>query len=133
MNRIRGFTLLELLMAMALLAVTLGLLLGASVRSTKQLSDAEAQNHAVVYAESLLDDLGYGQPLKPGRFEGVFADSRYRWQLRIERAEAVAAGVATRDAPMALYRVELLVLWKNRQWRWHTMRTAKAVSEVRSP
>lgn len=133
MNRVRGFTLLELLMAMALLAVTLGLLLGASVRSAKQLSDAEAQNHAVLFAENLLDDLGYGQPLKPGRFEGVFADSRYRWQLRIERAEAEDTGVATRDAPMALYRIELLVLWKNRQWRWNTMRAAKAATEARAP
>lgn len=128
MSRSRGFTLLELLLALALLAMTLGLLLVSSVRSAKQVREADAQNHAVLYAENLLDDLGYGQSMQLGVRQGEFVNPRYRWKLRIEPADSTALPglpVAAADARMVLYRIELEVRWGERRLRWNTLRAAK--------
>lgn len=136
MKRSAGFTLLELLLALALLAMTLGLLLASSARASRQVQAAAAQNRAVMYAENLLDDLGYGTPLQLGKQEGAFADPRFRWQLVIQAADqdaALALPMPVAAAPMALYQVELRVLWDKQALTWQTLRAARATQEIPQP
>ncbi len=79
----RGFSLLEILVAFAVLALTLGVLLrifGGGVRSVA-LADEHAQ--AVLFAQSLLDQVGLETPVIPGETRGEL-DETYRWVLRIE-------------------------------------------------
>lgn len=128
MKRSAGFTLLELLLALALLAMTLGLMLASSVRASKQVQAASAQNRALMYAENLLDDLGYGTPLQLGKQEGAFADPRFRWQLVIQTADqdaALALPMPTASAPMALYQIELRVQWDKQALTWETLRASR--------
>lgn len=136
MKRAGGFTLLELMLALALLAVTLGLLLASSVRASRQVHVASAQNQAVWHAENLLDDLGYGTPLRVGEQSGVFENPRYRWQLRIVPAEQdaeLSLLVPVPAAPMALYRVELQVFWDTQSLSWQTLRAVRATHEATAP
>ncbi len=79
----RGYTLLEVLVAFALLAIGLGLLLAILSGGVHAVARASESTHATLYAESLLDTLGADQRLQPGRSQGVFEDGRYRWTLTI--------------------------------------------------
>lgn len=136
MKRSAGFTLLELLLALALLAMTLGLLMASSARASRQVQAAAAQNRAVMYAENLLDDLNYGTPLQVGKREGTFEDPRFRWQLVIRTADqdaALALPMPTAAAPMALYQIELRVLWDQQALTWQTLRAAQATQEISLP
>lgn len=119
MRRARGYTLLEVVAAFALLALGLGLLLailGGGVRQARWSADASA---AAEYAQSLIDTLGVGAAIEPGREEGEFADGRYRWTLQVDEYEHDYGEVdgAPSTPPMhgaqalRLYRVELAVRW----------------------
>lgn len=136
MRRIRGFTLLELMMALTLLTLTIGLLLASATRSARQVRAAEAQNHAVLYAENLIDDLGYGQALVPGRYVGSFSNPRYHWSLQIDSADAahvpgLSAPVA--GSPLALYRIALEVRWGAQRLRWTTLRAVQRAPQAGPP
>lgn len=136
MKRAAGFTLLEMMLALALLALTLGLLLASSARASRQVHTASAQNQAVWHAENLLDDLGYGTPLRVGEQSGVFNNPRYRWQLRITPAEQdneLSLPMPVAAAPMALYRVELQVSWDAKSLSWQTLRAVRATTESPVP
>lgn len=79
----RGFTLLEVVIAFALLALALGLLLGAlnnSARAMRQAADASA---AALHARTLLQDLGVGVPLQPGNRQGELDNGRFRWTMQL--------------------------------------------------
>ncbi|HEU4812960.1 MAG TPA: prepilin-type N-terminal cleavage/methylation domain-containing protein [Xanthomonadaceae bacterium] len=113
----RGFTLIEVVVAFALLAFALTLLLGAMTRATTQVRNAEHAGRAALHAQTLLHQVGVGEPLVPGTSEGVLEDGRYRWTLQVAEWQdpdpAAAAHAATlRDlrAPRLL-ELELVVAW----------------------
>jgi len=83
MRRQAGFTLLEVIIAFALLAVALTLLLGSLSGASKQVRAADDSTRASLHAQSLLAQLGVGERLQPGRSEGEFEGGRYRWQLEV--------------------------------------------------
>lgn len=79
----RGYTLIEVIVAFALLAFALTLLLGTLTGSTKQVRWAADAGRAALHAQSLLDRTGVGEALQASRTEGDFEDGRYRWTLEI--------------------------------------------------
>jgi general secretion pathway protein I len=113
----RGFTLLEVLLAFALLAAAMGLLIGMLSGGLRQVADAERETEAMLHAQSLLDSLGTLEALEPGQREGTFADDRYRWTLSIEQVKdpAPAGPGAAAAAPLVggpqVLRVVLDVAW----------------------
>ena len=114
----RGFTLIEVVVAFALLAFALTLLLGTMTRATAQVRRAELAGRAALHAQSLLHQAGVGEALVPGSSEGTLEDGRYRWSLQVSEWQdpdpAVAAVAASplRDlgAPRLL-ELELVVAW----------------------
>jgi general secretion pathway protein I len=115
----RGFTLLEVLLAFALLALSMGLLLGMLSGGLRQVSDAERETEASLHAQSLLDALGTLAPIAPGQTRGTFDEDRYRWTLDIREipdpAPAPAPTAATPVTPLVggpkVLRVALEVQW----------------------
>jgi len=117
-----GFTLLEVVLAVVILATALGLLLGMLSRGLHQITRAQSESEAAMYAQSLLDQVGTLEPIAPGAREGEFAQGRYHWRLQIAPATDPApppppeAGapppqpVQTEGAPI-LYRLALDVQW----------------------
>lgn len=107
-SRQRGFTLIEVIAAILLLAITFTVLMkvaGASLRLIQQAAD---YSEAAMLARSQLDGAFVGQPLRSGRSSGRF-DRKFRWQLSV--TPWAGAGVALPTAPLHLYQLDLLVQW----------------------
>ncbi len=126
LRRPAGFTLIEVIVAFALLALALTLLLGSLSGAARQVGSADKASRATLHAESLLAQLGVVEPLRPGRQQGEFEDGRYTWTLDVspyvdpERpGQAMAAG----GAP--LLRIELTTRWgpgAAEALTWHSLR-----------
>lgn len=108
----RGYTLIEVIVAFALLALGLTLLLGTLSGSTRQVRWAADAGRATLHAQSLLDTVGIIEPLQPGQRTGDFDDGRYRWVLSIspwQDPALVNLPQAPGDPP--LYELDLAVQW----------------------
>jgi general secretion pathway protein I len=133
-----GFTLLEVMVAVVILAAALGLLLGMLSRGMKQVADSQAATEATLYAQSLLDQVGTLEAIAPGAREGSFAKGRYHWRLQVVPAGdpappppppedgAPAPQVVPAESAPVLYRVLLDVQWgaagPAQQLRFQTLR-----------
>lgn len=106
-NRRRGFTLVELLVALTLLGVVGGTLLQLFQSGLRTARLAGAQSHAVLLARSKLTELQAYPSLKPGTLSGSFDDG-YRWQAVL----APISGLDTAEAG----RLQLLDLALTVDW-----------------
>ena len=79
----RGYSLLEVIIAFALLAAALALLLGTLSSSARQVRRSADAGTAALHARSLLDQVGVGAPLTAGEARGDWEDGRYAWTLRV--------------------------------------------------
>ena len=77
-----GFTLIEIIIAFAILALGLTLLLGTLSGATRQVRQAGDAGRAALHAQSLLAE--FGELPRPGAREGELEDGRYRWRLDVE-------------------------------------------------
>ena len=124
MRRAGGFSLVEVIVAFALMASALAILiaiLGGGLAQVRRAGDASI---ATLHAESLLAERGALGPIEAGEESGDFEDGRYRWTLVVEEVEdpaPVAAGEGE-QAPIesvglqgagepVLYRLQLEVSW----------------------
>lgn len=127
MNRRRaaGFTLIETIAAVMLLALAFAALLGVTGSAMRLVQLAAARDQAALWARSFLDTHFVLAPLRPGHSAGRF-DPIYRWQLDV-------APVTPPGAPrssLALYRLDLDVQWgkgrDTRDARFSTLRLVTA-------
>jgi general secretion pathway protein I len=81
-TRARGFTLIEVLAAIALLAIAFAIGLGALGKSAQNAAHAAALDAAVEHVQSLFAEQGLIEPLKNGSTEGTFEDGM-RWTLKV--------------------------------------------------
>jgi len=111
--RQRGYTLIEVIAAFALLALALTLLLGTLSGAARQVRWSGDAGRAALHAQSLLDQVGVGEPLQPGQSDGEFDDGRYRWTLSITPWTDPASPPAATIDPTAprLHEVLLSVQW----------------------
>jgi len=127
-RRARGFTLLEVIIAFALLGLALTLLLGSLSGGAKQVRDAELRTRAVLHAQSLLAETGVASPLQAGRQQGDWEQGRYHWELQVQPwAEPRAGNVAHATSPGTpwLAELQLQVRWgdsEREQLRWRSLR-----------
>jgi general secretion pathway protein I len=83
-----GFTLVEALVALAIIVLALASLYQALGGGLQAGVIAEQQGRAVEAAERLLTELGRSTPLRDGVTKGELADGR-RWTLRVEPFAAI--------------------------------------------
>ena len=83
-SRERGYTLIEVLVAFAVLALALTVLLGTLSGATRQVRWSADAGRAALHAQSLVAQVGVGEPLVPGRRGGELEAGRYRWLLEVE-------------------------------------------------
>lgn len=125
----RGFTLLEVLLAFVVFALSFAVvlqILSGSVRNTVR---AREYTEAALIAQSVMDQVGIGIPLESGaRLEGEEGD--YRWQVEVypfagllENPRSLELGDLT---GVELLEVECLVSWgqfpRERSSRFATVR-----------
>ena len=75
----RGFTLLEVLVAFAILGLALGTLLQTFAIGLRNTALSEEYTQATLYAESILAGLGVEEPLEEGGIGGEL-DDKYAWR-----------------------------------------------------
>lgn len=86
MNRDRkeeGFTLIEVLVALAILSISMAVLLGVFSDSLSRVRANETRTVAGALAQSLLAEVGISRPLHVGDETGDLANG-YRWRLHAE-------------------------------------------------
>ena len=127
-RRQHGFTLLEVIVAFALLALALSLLLGSLSGASRQVRDSADSSRATLHAQSLLAQLGAGEALQPGRQQGGFEGDRYQWQLDVVPfADPLAARAQLDPGAPQLLDVRLAVRWggeRGQAMEWRTLRLA---------
>lgn len=107
-----GYTLIEIVIAFAILALGLTLLLGTLSGATRQVRQGGDAGRAGLHAQSLLAE--YGELPQPGVREGELEDGRYRWRLDVApwTDPAPRSGPARIDPNAArLLRLQLQVEW----------------------
>ncbi len=126
----RGFTLIEVIIAFALLALALTLLLGSLSGAARQIRQADDSGRATLHAQSLLTQLGVGEALRPGRQQGVVEQGRYRWVLDVvPYADPLKPPPVGTDNAPRLLQVRLSVVWgegDGQGLQWNTLRLAPA-------
>lgn len=100
-----GFTLVEVLVAFAIMAVLLATLFPALTGPMRATATNDGEYRAVLWAESLLDAIGVTAPLQAGEYSGSI-DETTRWRARIRRIGTTGTG--TRSA-LSAYEVVLSV------------------------
>lgn len=127
----RGFTLIEVVVAFALLALALTFLLASLSGATRQIRIASDSSRATLHAQSLLAQAGVGETLQPGRRQGTFDAGRYRWVLEIAPYVDPLGSPSPLSNPSAprLMQLTLAMEWgdgRGQQMRWQTLRLVQS-------
>lgn len=108
-HRQGGFSLLEVLVAFSILALSLGVLLRIFGGDGRLAGMADEYSRAVVLAQSLLANAGVETPLRPGESSGAI-DGQYDWAMRV--TPFVLEGEPLPEPqPFKPYWVEVTVEW----------------------
>lgn len=130
----RGFSLLEVLVAFAILSLALGVLLRIFGGGTQLAAHADERARAVLLAESLLAAVGKEAPLQLG-VSGGEIDETFRWQLEV--APWQPAEPLPENLPYQAYWVELTVAWgdgdNTREYGLGTLRLQAASPQRGAP
>ena len=82
-RRIAGYTLIEVVVAFALLAFGMALLLGALSNASRQIRVSTDAGRAALHAQTLLDQVGVGRGIPVGHRDGELDDGRYHWAMEV--------------------------------------------------
>jgi general secretion pathway protein I len=104
-----GFTVVEVVVALTILALALGVLLNVMSNSIRQTSRAETVAEAGSLAQSLLAKIGTELPLRDGQITGQ-SDRGFRWRVQID---AYGDGTDRREWPVAAHQILAEVLWSD--------------------
>ena len=110
-----GFSLLEVLVAFAVLAVSLGVLMQIFSRSTLTTITMSQYSRAVALAEARLAAVGSAIPLKEGSVSGAPEDG-FAWELGIvpvQLGDTGDMGLTPTVPTLIAYRVTATVLWQD--------------------
>ncbi len=127
MRRQGGFSLLEVIAAIAVLAIAFAALMQVAGSSMNLTARANERTQAALRARSLLDGAFVMEPLHEGSSEGRI-DDVYRWRMNVSRYQSPGdRPAADAVSPAALlYRLDLDVMWgpqgNERHARFATLR-----------
>ncbi|SFW75026.1 prepilin-type N-terminal cleavage/methylation domain-containing protein [Luteibacter sp. UNCMF366Tsu5.1] len=126
--RQRGFSLLEVIAAIAVLAIAFAALMQVAGSSLSLTARANERTQAALRARSLLDGAFVMEPVREGGSEGRFDDT-YRWRMVVSRFQPADEKPAVGDgSPTGMYRIDLDVIWgadgSERHARFSTLRLA---------
>lgn len=130
-NKQRGFSLLEILIAFSILALSLGILLKIFSAGVNTAGVAEDYNAAVQIAESLMAQTGQDSPLQVGEQTGV-EHKKYHWRVSISPFQFTAENVNVAMINAELFKVTVTVNWADghaddRQLELSTLKLANKI------
>ncbi|MDO9270920.1 MAG: prepilin-type N-terminal cleavage/methylation domain-containing protein [Methylobacter sp.] len=110
MNKQRGFSLLEILIAFSILALALGILLKIFSAGVNTAGVAGEYTAAVQVAESLMAQTGVEAPLQQGEATGL-KNGKYHWRVSVSPFQFTAENLDVTTIPVALFKVKVIVSW----------------------
>jgi general secretion pathway protein I len=123
-----GFTLIEVLVAFAILALALVVMLQAFGGGLRAVSASERYLIATMLARSVLDDLGVETPIVPGEMSDDIGDG-YRWTTRIAQSRTIEP-VKEGNQLQVPYEVQVEIAWNGKPVA--TLTTLRLVAQVQS-
>ncbi len=110
MNKQRGFSLLEILIAFSILALSLGILLKIFSAGVNTAGVAEEYTAAVQIAESLMNQTSAETPLGPGETAGLEND-KYHWQVSVSPFQFRTDNSDVGTIAAELFKIRVVVSW----------------------
>jgi len=123
-----GFTLVEVVVAMAVLGISLVLVIELFSGGLRLARASEEYTVAAQLARQKLEEISLNHQPEEGVKEGDF-DHMYRWQVDVKKTELLPFGKETDYSPPAeLYQIQVRIIWKSgNQERMTRIDTFKAV------
>jgi general secretion pathway protein I len=126
-NKQHGFSLLEILIAFSILALSLGILLKIFSGGVNTASVAEEYTAAVQIAESLMATARAEAPLQPKETAGL-ENEKYHWQVSVSPFQFTAENLDVTAIPAVLFKIKVTVDWDDsRQVELLTLHLANKV------
>jgi general secretion pathway protein I len=121
-RRAAGFTLLEVMLAFVVFALSFATVLEIMAASMRSVSRASDDTEVALLAQTLMDQVGIEIPVEEGAYSGTSMD-RYNWNMGISlydtSDEPDKVGMSTAElaelSGIELYRVDLDVDWESGQ------------------
>ncbi len=127
MRHQHGFSLLEILIAFSILALSLGILLNIFSGGLRRAMVADEYQQAVTIAQSLNDAVGIVWKLETGENQGEVLE-KYSWRISVQPMNTKKGDVIAKG--LQAYVVSITVEWfagqKNRLFELHTLKLARA-------
>jgi general secretion pathway protein I len=109
-NKQQGFSLLEILIAFSILALSLGILLKIFSAGVNTAIVAEDYTAAVQIAESLMAKTGVETPLQGGQDSGL-ENEKYHWLVEVSPFVFNPENVDAATITAVLFKVKVIVSW----------------------
>ena len=109
-NKQKGFSLLEILIAFSILAISLGILLKIFSSGVNTAIVAEDYTAAVQIAESLMAKTGVETPLQPGQDSGQ-ENEKYHWLVEVSPFVFNPENVDATTIKKELFKIKVIVSW----------------------
>jgi general secretion pathway protein I len=127
----RGFTLLEVMLAFVIFALSFAVVLEIMAGSVAGIRRASDDTEVALLAQSLMDSVGLEIPLEEGQYDGEELD-RYRWQLDIFFYDPGDESAYTLElaelSGVMLYKVTLDIEWDaGRRFRHAHFSTVRSI------
>jgi general secretion pathway protein I len=110
LNKQQGFSLLEILIAFSILALSLGILLKIFSAGVNTALVAEDYTAAVQIAESLMAKTGVETPLQANQASGM-ENEKYHWLVEVSPFEFNPENVDATAITAILFKVKVIVSW----------------------
>jgi general secretion pathway protein I len=103
-----GFSLLETIAAILLLALAFGAVMHVAGAATEATGRAREMNRIAMWADTTLDAAGRLGPIREGTQQGMY-DARHRWRTIISAQDPIPG-----QAPdLHVYRIDLDITWRD--------------------
>jgi general secretion pathway protein I len=130
-NKQQGFSLLEILIAFFILALSLGILLKIFSAGVNTAAVAEDYTAAVQIAESLMARTGVETPLRAGQARGL-ENGRYQWSVTVSPFEFNPDNMDIKALASELFKIKVTVIWgeENTAERQVELTTLKLINKA---